>query len=171
MRRLKTKELAVASILGGLSALCEIYPAPPFDIPFPMMQKITWDFTGIPIMLSLLLCNPLSAIYTSFVGCSVIYLRGNNPGWFFKITAELSTVIGFAILRRNIIFDTLKAIICRVVVMTIVNYYGLQLFYSIPREVVLNLLPPIAIFNITQALINIVPAYIVFLRVKSLGKI
>ena len=161
-----TREIAVASILGGLSALCEIIPGPPFDVPFPLLPKISWDITGLPMMVSLLLYGTLCAIYTCIIGCSIIFIRGNIYGGIFKIITELATLIGFAVFRRNIVVDTVKAIVLRVVVMTVANYYLLQLFYGIPENVVVGLLGPIAIFNVTQALINIIPAYIIYLRVR-----
>ena len=88
-------------------------------------------------------------------------------GGTFKIIAELSTLIGFALFRKNFIVDTVKAAASRVLVMTITNYCLLQLFYRIPEDVVIGLLGPIAVFNVTQALINIIPAQIIYLRVRK----
>ena len=167
MRKIGAREIATASILGGLSALCEIVPGPPFDIPFPLLPKISWDITGLPMMISLLLYGLSCAIYTCIIGCSIIFIRGNMYGGTFKIIAELSTLIGFALFRKNFIVDAVKATASRVLVMTITNYYLLQLFYRIPEDVVIGLLGPIAVFNITQALINIVPAQIIYLRVRK----
>lgn len=167
MRRMRTREVAVASVLGGLSAMFEIIRGPPFDIPFPLFPKISWDLTGMPMMVSLLLYNPLCAIYTCLIGCSIIFLRGNTYGGIFKLIAELSTIMGFAAFRKNFVIDTVKAASARVIIMTVVNYYLLQLFYRIPEKAVVDLLGPIAIFNMAQALINIIPAYVISLRVKQ----
>lgn len=167
-----TREVAVASVLGGLSAMLEYQLGPPFDIEFPLYPRISWDFTGIPIMISLLLCGPLCAIYTCLIGCSIIFIRGNIPGGTFKLIAELATLIGYAIFRGNFVIDTTKATLSRVAVMTIANYYLLPVFYGkygMTAEAAAALLVPIAIFNTTQALINIIPAYTVYLRIK--GKI
>ena len=167
MRRMETREVAVASLLGALSAMFEIVPKPPFDIPFPLFPRISWDLTGVPMMVSLLLFNPLCGVYTCIIGCSIIFLRGNLFGGIFKLIAELSTIVGFAAFRRNIIVDTVKAVLSRVAVMTVANYCLLPLFYSTPEKVVVSILGPIAIFNVTQALINIIPAYIIYLRARK----
>ncbi len=170
--KIGTREVAVASVLGALSAMLEYQPGPPFDINFPLYPKISWDFTGIPIMISLLLSGPLCAIYTCLIGCSIIFIRGNIPGGTFKVIAELATLIGYAVFRRNFVIDTVKATLSRVAVMTVTNYYLLPIFYGkygMTPEAMAALLAPIAIFNITQALINIIPAYAVYLRIK--GKI
>jgi len=163
---METREVAVASLLGGLSAMFEIAPGPPFDIPFPLFPRISWDLTGVPMMVSLLLYNPLCGIYTCIIGCSIIFLRGNLFGGIFKLIAELSTIVGFAAFRRNIVTDTVKAVLSRVAAMTVANYCLLPLFYNLPKEFVVGILGPIAIFNVTQALINIIPAYIIYLRAR-----
>jgi len=157
-------------MLGALSALWEIIPGPPFDIPFPIYPKISWDLTGIPIMISLFSYGPLCSVYTCLIGCSIIFLRGNLPGGTLKLIAELATLLGFALLRKGVVLNSTVAIMSRAGVMTIANYYLLQLFYKMPQPVVVGLLAPIALFNITQALVNIVPSYLIYLRIGKIEK-
>jgi len=159
--------IAVASVLGALSVLSEIIPGPPFDIPFPLMPKLTWDLTGIPMMVSLLLYGPVCAVYTCLIGCSIIFLRGNVYGGTFKLIAELATILAFGLLKRGVIVNSAAAVASRVVVMTIANYYLLQLFYGMPEPVVINSLIPIGVFNLTQALINIIPACAIWSRIRT----
>jgi len=168
LKKIGTREIAIASVLGALSIMLEYQPGPPFDIEFPLYPKISWDFTGIPMMISLFLSGPLCAIYTCLIGCSMIFIRGNVPGGTFKVLAELATIIGYVVFRRNFVIDVFKAILSRVTVMTVVNYCLLPVFYGeygMTSEVAAALLVPIAIFNVTQALINIIPAQIIYLRV------
>lgn len=167
MRRIRTREVALASMLGALSAISEIMPGPPFDIPFPLLPQVSWDITGLPMMVSLLLNGPLSAVYTCIVGCSIIFLRGNFSGGVFKVIAELATLLAFASLNKGAVIKSITAVGSRVLTMTIANYYLLQIFYGIPEPAVISLLPPIGLFNATQALINIIPAYIIYSRIKS----
>ena len=100
----------------------------------------------------------------------MIFIRGNVPGGTFKVLAELATIIGYVVFRRNFVIDVFKAILSRVTVMTVVNYCLLPVFYGehgMTSEVAAALLVPIAIFNVTQALINIIPAQIIYLRVRK----
>lgn len=157
----------MASMLGAISALSEVIPGPPFDVPFPLLPKVSWDITGIPMMISLLLYGPLCAVYTCLIGCSIIFLRGNVYGGVFKVIAELATLLAFALLRRGIVINSAAAVASRVIAMTITNYYLLQLFYGMPESLVISLLIPIGLFNVTQALINIIPAYIIYLKVRQ----
>jgi hypothetical protein len=59
----------------------------------------------------------------------------------------------------------------RVTVMTVTNYFLLQLFYNMPESDVVGLLVPIALFNVVQALINIIPGYLIYLRISKSKKL
>ena len=106
LQRLDTRKLALASILAGLSAIFEIMPGPPFDIPFPLYDRVSWDLTGMPMMMSLLFTGPIGALYTCLIGCSFIFLRGNLYGGVFKIIAELATILAFYAMRKGFIPKT-----------------------------------------------------------------
>ena len=168
MLRLDTKKLALASVLAALAAASEVIKGPPFDIPFPLLPNVvSWDITGVPMMLSLLFTGPIGGIYTTVIGCSIIFLRGNVAGGIFKLVAELATVLAFAAIRRGVVTKSIVATASRVLVMTIVNYFALPFFYPkfYPSEAaVVGILLPLAVFNLTQALVNIIPAYIIYNR-------
>ena len=83
------------------------------------------------------------------------------------MVAELGTLLGFVLFKRSIFLKSILAVASRVGVMTVVNYFLLQLFYNMPEPVVVNLLVPIAVFNLLQALINIIPAYLIWLRISK----
>jgi riboflavin transporter FmnP len=166
MTKIGSRETAVASVLGALSAMSEVISGPPFDVPFPLLPWISWDVTGIPIMVSLFLYGPITGVYTCLIGCSVIFLRGNVYGGVLKVIAELATLLAFTILRKGVATNTVGAITSRVLVMTVANFFLLQLFYGTSEPDVVGLLVPIGLFNVTQALINIIPAYFISLRVK-----
>ncbi len=154
----------LASILAGLSGVFEIIPGPPFDIPFPLYNRVSWDLTGMPMMISLLFTGPIGAVYTCLVGCSFIFLRGNVYGGIFKVIAELATILAFAAIRKGFIPKSVAAVASRILVMTAANYYLLPVFYGMPMSFVVGILPALAVMNGTQALINIIPAQIVYSR-------
>ena len=168
MQRLDTRKLALASILGALAAASEAIKGPPFDIPFPLLPGIvSWDLTGIPMLISLLFNGSIGAVYTSIIGCSIIFLRGNVPGGIFKLIAELATILAFAAIRKGVVAKSIAAVVSRVLVMTIANYYLLQFFYGSSESYVVGLLLPLAAFNVTQALLNIIPSYIIYSRLPD----
>jgi len=55
--------------------------------------------------------------------------------------------------------------------MTVTNYFLLQLFYNMPESTVVGWLVPIALFNVIQALINIIPGYLIYLRISKSKKL
>ena len=122
------------------------------------------------MMISLLFTGPIGGIYTTVIGCSIIFLRGNVAGGMFKLVAELATILAFAAIRRGVVTKSIAATASRVLVMTIVNYFALPFFYPkfYPSEAaVVGLLLPLAVFNLTQALVNIIPAEIIYNRLDG----
>ena len=86
--------------------------------------------------------------------------------------AELATLLGFVLLKKNIILKSILAVTLRVAVCTVANYFLLPLFYpQMTEAVVVGLLVSIAIFNVTQALLNIIPAYLIYLRISKSKKL
>jgi riboflavin transporter FmnP len=164
LQRFNTKKLVLASILAGLSGVFEIIPGPPFDIPFPLYNRVSWDLTGMPMIISLLFTGPIGAVYTCLIGCSFIFLRGNVYGGIFKLIAELATILAFGAIRKGFIPKSVASVASRILVMTVANYYLLPIFYGMPASFVVTILPTLAVMNGTQALINIVPAQIVYSR-------
>ncbi|MEE8631924.1 MAG: hypothetical protein V3T10_01265, partial [Candidatus Bathyarchaeia archaeon] len=67
----------------------------------------------------------------------------------------------------GVVTNTVAAVASRVIIMTVVNFLLLQFFYGIPEPAVVGMLIPIGLFNVTQALINIIPAYFISLRVRA----
>lgn len=167
MQRFDTRKLVLASILAGLSGMFELIPGPPFDIPFPLYDRVSWDLTGMPMIVSLLFTGPIGAIYTCLIGCSFIFLRGNFYGGIFKLVAELSTILAFALIRKGFIPKSIMSIASRILVMTVANYFLLPVFYGMPIPFVVSILPALAIMNGTQALINIIPAQIIYNRLAN----
>jgi hypothetical protein len=160
--KLDTRKLVLASTLAGLSGVFEIIPGPPFDIPFPLYDRVSWDLTGMPMIISLIFTGPMGGIYTCLIGCSFIFLRGNFYGGIFKLIAELSTIIAFAAIRKGFITKSISSVASRILIMTIINYYLLPIFYGMPESFVVTILPALAVMNGTQALINIVPAQYIY---------
>jgi riboflavin transporter FmnP len=66
-------------------------------IPFPWMPFLKFDFTGVPIMISLFMFGLPSAVSTSLAALLGIIARsGELVGATSKALAELSTALGIA---------------------------------------------------------------------------
>lgn len=158
--------VAGTACLGALVVLSELFPIVGItDIPFPLFSNLTFDPTGIPIMLALLLFGFVSGISTSLLAFLIISFRGNIRGGVMKGLAEGLTVIGFAVsykLTKKPWVATIGGVGLRVASMHLANWILLPIFYGIPEPVVLGLLPLIDLFNLIQGGINLAFALIIY---------
>ena len=134
-------------------------------IPFPWMPTLKFDFTGIPIILSLLMYGLPSAFTTSMVAFVAIIARsGDVVGALMKFAAEFSTVLGLALglkLVGRLVPWLQKGLglsigcLFRVAVMSVANIIVLPNFYGFLESVAYGMLPLIAVFNVAQGTITI----------------
>jgi len=174
----KTMKITLTVVFAALAIVLEILP---IDIPFPIYPKLTIDITGLPLLLTLYLVDLQSAtIATIITGIAIALPRppfkvANPYGAFFKSTAELSTLIGVWITRRFWDSSEKKMVACslvggltaRSIAMSVITYIFLPIFYSLPQEVAFSLIPVVIAFNVVQATINIMLAYIVLKAVEK----
>ena len=145
-------------------------------IPFPWYPNLKFDFTGIPIIMSLFMYGFPSAITTSLIAGIGIFMRSGN--WLsasMKVFAELSTVIGLhlglSVLSKGKEGTNYVAwglgVAARVIIMSAVNIYVLPNVYQVPMEATIGLLPLIGVFNVIQGLITIGFGHFLFGAVKT----
>ena len=133
-------------------------------IPFPWFPALKFDFTGLPIILSLFLYGLHSGATTSSIAFLAILLRsGDLIGASMKAIAEFSTILGMApfINKSGRIGKSLSIILgltFRVVAMSLFNLAVLPIFYSAYYPTFLAavlFLPLLAAFNIVAGSISI----------------
>ncbi len=145
-------------------------------IPFPWMPTLKFDFTGIPIALSLLMYGLPSAMTTSAVAFVAIIARsGDVVGASMKFVAEFSTVLGLTIGMKlaeklgpglSRVSGSSLGIVFRVAAMSLANLAVLPAFYGIPGGVAFGMLPLIAVFNVVQGAITILLGIFIYQAVK-----
>jgi riboflavin transporter FmnP len=146
-------------------------------IPFPWMPTLKFDFTGIPITLSLLMYGPPSALTTSVVAFIAIIARsGDVVGASMKFAAEFSTVLGLAlgikltgrlVPRLRVGLGLSMGIVFRVAAMSLANVIVLPAFYGLPESVAYGMLPLIAVFNVAQGIITVLLGIFLYEAVKK----
>jgi len=137
-------------------------------IPFPWLPFLKFDFTGVPIALSLLLYGLPSGGLTSVVACLGIIARsGDVIGSLMKGLAEFSTILGMALglylpyrLRRS--FSVVLGLVFRVISMSVFNLVVLPNYYGMPLSAVFGLLPMIGVFNAMQGGITVLLGYFLY---------
>ncbi len=142
-------------------------------IPFPWYPSLKFDFTGVPIVLSLFLYGFPASVTTSLVaGIGIVARSGNILSASMKVAAELSTVLGLQVGRQlwkngSKYISWGAGLVSRILVMTVVNLYALPTLYNVPMEATIGLLPLIGVFNAVQGGITIGLGYFLFEAVKS----
>jgi riboflavin transporter FmnP len=144
-------------------------------IPFPWMPTLKFDFTGVPIALSLFMYGLPSALTTSLVAFVGIVARSGDPiSAAMKFASEFSTVLGLALGMRlaNRLSPRVQkgsglvlGIVLRVAAMSACNLVVLPL-YGYPEVVAYGMLPLIAAFNVAAGAITILLATFLYEAVK-----
>lgn len=172
--KISTRTLAGIAMLASLVVVLDYtmkYSG--LKIPFPWNPKLKFDFTGIPIALSLLTFGFIPGLFTSIVALVAIVARsGDLVGATMKAAAELATIAGMAIAIR--IFSKLQrttafilGITTRCLTMFALNLIVQPAFYGMPYTIALATSPLIAVFNAVQGTITIIGAYAVYEAIKK----
>ena len=168
----KTARLTGTAILAALVIVFDYaLKFSGLKIPFPWMPFLKFDFTGVPIVVALLLFGLSSAATTSVVASLGIVARsGDLIGGAMKGIAELSTVAGMAAglhlaerisPSREIRMAGALAVgvATRILVMSAWNLLVLPNFYGVPFNATIGMLPLLALFNAMQGAMTVVLGY------------
>jgi len=160
MKGEQTAKLAGTAILAALVVVFDYtLKFSGLKIPFPQAPELKFDFTGIPIVLALLLYGLSSGATTSLVACFAIIARsGNVVSATLKALAEFATVSGMAIGlhlpgRYGKLASVLVGVALRIVVMSVsTSIIGFAV----------GLLPAIGVFNAIQGAMTILVGYLLY---------
>ena len=135
-------------------------------IPFPWMPFLKFDFTGVPIVIALLLFDLQSSLSVSFIaGLGILARSGDFIGASMKVLAEATTVVGIFLGERFVFpgkerkgikfIPFVIGLMLRIIVMMIANLIVLPNAYGIPWSVVIGMIPMLGVFNAIQGAISI----------------
>ena len=144
-------------------------------IRFPWLPFLKFDFTGIPIMLSVLIIGLAAGTATSIVAFLAILVRsGNIIGASMKALAEFSTVLGFY-LGNKIIKDESKlrkplsfilGCTMRILIMFIFTIPVFTLYYGMPLNTALTISPLVAAFNLLHGFLSMLGGSLLYEAIK-----
>ena len=146
----KTVKLTGTAILAALVIISDYsLKFSGLKIPFPWMPFLKFDFTGVPIVISLLLFGLSSSAITSTIACIGIVLRsGELVGGVMKGIAEFSTVLGMALglrfmsqfyigSRSKKVISVALGVLLRILSMSVWNIVVLPYYYGLPLSAVM----------------------------------
>jgi riboflavin transporter FmnP len=143
-------------------------------IPFPWMPFLKFDFTGVPIVVSLLLFGLSSGATTSIVACLGIVARsGDLVGGAMKSIAEFSTILGIAAGlhlggrmglggKTKKLLSVAVGVATRIAVMSLWNLIVLPRYYGLPFSAAVGMLPLLGVFNGIQGAITASLGYLLY---------
>ena len=165
---MNTREVTGTAILSALVVVFDYaLKFAGIKIPFPIFPILKFDLDGIPIVLSLLLYGPYSAVTTCFVALIAILARsGDALSASMKALAEFATVLGmipFYKINSNRLrgLAVIPGMATRVVVMIVATLAAWPLLFKSLNAVV-AFLPFSALFNAVAAVISIAGGFLVY---------
>lgn len=171
----KTARLTGTAILAALVIIFDYsLKFSGLKIPFLWMPFLKFDFTGIPIVISLLLYGLTSAATTSAVACLCIVARsGDLIGGTMKGIAEFSTVLGIALglrfmsqfnigIRSIKMFSIALGVLLRILSMSIWNLIVLPNYYGLTFSTTAGMLPLLGVFNGLQGIMTAFLGYLLY---------
>jgi len=175
VKEIKTAKLTGTAMLAALVIIFDYsLKFSGLKIPFPWMPFLKFDFTGVPIVVSLLLFGAYSSAITSTVACLGIVARsGDLVGGAMKGIAEFSTVLGMALGSRLMgRFNTgsrstktgsiTLGVLLRILSMSVWNLVVLPHAYGMPLGAAVGMLPLLAVFNGIQGTITTFIGYMLY---------
>jgi riboflavin transporter FmnP len=169
MAKRPTRRLTGTAILAALVVVFDYgLKFSGLKIPFPWFPVLKFDFTGVPIALSVMLYGLSAGTTTSFVACLAILARsGDLVGASMKAIAEFSTVAGIVLGLRMVsrwrkVVSVIAGVLLRSLAMGAANLMVLPIYYGMPYNVALGLLPMIGIFNAIQGAMTVLTGCLLY---------
>lgn len=162
--------------MGMMAAIACVLGLIRFPI-LPMVPFLTYDFADIPIIISAFAFGPVAGILITFIVSFIqAFLLGGDQlyGFVMHIIASGTFVLISSIIykrhktRKTAIVGMIIATIVMVIVMGIANYFVTPYYYGGEgmREMVVQLMPFILLFNLIKGVANSLITFIVYKRIS-----
>ena len=129
MGSLGSKEIALASVMGGLAIALSVAR---IQFPFPILTYLKFDAAEIPSFAAYYISGPVVGYLCAFLHFLGMLARGSNPfGASMKLLAVLSTLVGMHLVKgRGVKLEIAMGGLSRVVIMTFANI--VYMFFLFP---------------------------------------
>lgn len=175
--RTNTTTLAGTTILAALVVVFDYaMKYSRLKIPFPWLPFLKFDFTGIPIVLSLLLFGLIPGTFTSIIASVAILARsGQVVSSSMKGVAEFSTILGMAVglkllERFRLACSFALGITSRVIIMIFVDlaliYVGVISLPTSYADIPIMAALLFGAFNAIQGTLSILGGYSIYEAIK-----
>lgn len=180
-----TKAIALIAIFSALTvALNPVFSR--IAVPAPYFPLISYQIWEIPVVAAFLLIGPGSGVSIALINAAVSLSFSPSYITVGDLVACLSVLLGIYLAyrlitrkvkqgkplseRKSVMFYTALGIVFRTLIMAIFDYILLRypvVGFSLPESVIIAIMPPIALFNMTEPLYVIPLGYLIS---KMVGK-
>lgn len=172
MKKSETKRITILAMITAMAAVVTLL------IRFPMVPAVSflqYDPKDIVIMIGGFLLGPVSGAIISVMASLIelLFKGGTIIDVLMNIVATCSFVCTAAYIykkdhtRKGAVIGLVCGTLANILVMLLWNYVMTPIYFGMPREAVVPLLPWIALFNLLKTGLNSV---IVFLIYKPVAK-
>ena len=159
MKNISTKKMTVLALFCALAVvLCLLMRIPLV----PSMSFLTYDPKDVIIGMGVFLFGPVSAALISAISSAIelLFRGGNIIDWLMNVISSCSFACTAAVVYKRMhskngaFIGLCVGIIVQILVMLLWNYVMDPIYFGMPREAVVGMLPAIALFNLLKGLIN-----------------
>lgn len=172
MKKSETKHITILAMITAMAVVVTLL------IRFPMVPAVSflqYDPKDIVIMIGGFLLGPVSGAIISVLASLIelLFKGGTVIDLIMNVVATCSFVCTAAYIykrdhtRKGAIIGLVCGTLANILVMLLWNYVMTPIYFGMPREAVVPLLPWIALFNLLKTGLN---AVIVFLIYKPVSK-
>ena len=172
MKKISTKKMTALALMSALAAvLCLMLRVPLV----PSLGFLTYDPKDVVIGMAGFLFGPWSAAIVSAISSAIeLLLRGGNIiDWMMNVLSSCTFVCTAAVIYRRMhskngaFIGLVAGMVVQVLAMLLWNYVMDPIYFGMPREAVVAMLPAIALFNVLKCLINSVILLLIYKPISN----
>ncbi len=176
MRKSSIKRLTITAMLTALGIILIYFNISLFPHAAPHLK---YDAGDIPILIITFIYGPVYGIISTLIISAYQALFLSADGWFGGLMHVLATCallipagVAYKIKRTRLsaVIGLAIGSVSMVIVMIFFNYFLIPIFYGMPREAVVAIMPWTILFNLIKAVLNSLITFLVYKHINTLIK-
>lgn len=172
MKHVTTKKMTTLALLTAMAVVVSLL----FRVPLvPAVSFLSFDGKDVVLGLTGFLFGPMSAAVVSMISSAIelLFRGGNGIDWLMDVLSSCTFVCTAAFIYKRMhskngaFIGLMTGSLCNIVVMLIWNYIMDPIYFGMPRQAVVAMLPAIALFNFLKESINSVILLLIYKPVSN----
>lgn len=145
-------------------------------IPFPPLPFLVYDPADVPIYITAFAYGPVPGLVVTLIVCFIQAFLMGGDGFYgfimhFVATGIVAVIIGAIYqkskTKKNAAIALLIGVVVTIVVMCGMNYFVTSAYMGVPREVILQMIGLIILFNLIKAGLNAILTFVLYKRISG----